>query len=500
MQRKEYKKQSDRIAICYARDCKYPQDRITQPDEFYPEYPFDKRLGCNETNYVYSCVREAFHLLGLDNENYGSTNWNPLKNYVHSGDTVLIKPNLVMEYNASGNSCECLFTQAAVIAPIIDYVYIALNGIGKIIIADAPVQECNFEKLIKESGYLELLNVYTDRGIDISVKDLRNYRSHLKKGLHVGKVQTESKGIVVDLKKDSEFADLSEQELKSLRITNYDPKELSKHHSINKHEYFIAYDVLSANVVINVPKPKTHRKAGVTIGMKNIVGISCRKEYLPHHRNGSLAVGGDSYLNKSFLKSMKDILLDDRNLKMQKKIVKYVAQIESKIISVIDRLGKKVCKDPYYEGSWYGNDTISRSIVDLNKILIYADSNGIMKKIPQRTVLNIGDLIVSGEGDGPLRPSPIYVGAIAVGEDIIAFDRVLGRFMGIKDVYFSTLNRAKEYRGKYKFGNTDNIPIIMSNNQKVNGILLNDISEEDLWGYLPTEGWKKGFVKQNREF
>ena len=93
----------------------------------------------------------------------------------------------------------------------------------------------------------------------------------------------------------------------NMRITNYDPAYLKQHHNADKHEYFINSDVLNADVVINMPKPKTHRKAGVTISMKNLVGINCRKEYLPHHTNGSKEEGGDEYLHRSYLKKWMDI-------------------------------------------------------------------------------------------------------------------------------------------------------------------------------------------------
>ena len=36
----------------------------------------------------------------------------------------------------------------------------------------------------------------------------------------------------------------------------------------------------------------------------------------------------------------------------------------------------KKAGNAYAEGSWYGNDTISKTIVDLNRIAIYADKTG----------------------------------------------------------------------------------------------------------------------------
>ena len=49
-------------------------------------------------------------------------------------------------------------------------------------------------------------------------------------------------------------------------------------------------------------------------------------------------------------------------------------------------------------GSWHGNDTIWRAVVDLNKILLYADGEGVMRDTPQRRYYAIVDGVVAGEG------------------------------------------------------------------------------------------------------
>ena len=72
-----------------------------------------------------------------------------------------------------------------------------------------------------------------------------------------------------------------------MRITNYDYHEVNRHHRGDRHEYCISEACLSADVIINLPKPKTHRKAGYTGALKNMVGINAAKDYLPHHTKGS---------------------------------------------------------------------------------------------------------------------------------------------------------------------------------------------------------------------
>ena len=93
----------------------------------------------------------------------------------------------------------------------------------------------------------------------------------------------------------------------------------------------------------------------------------------------------------------------------------------------------------YSEGSWWGNHTISRTIVDLNKILFYADKNGKMKNTPQRKDLIVADMIVSGEKEGPVAPSPKNVGIVASGVNPVCFDRVIAALMGFDIKMIPTL-------------------------------------------------------------
>src|SRR5262249_49916609 len=101
--------------------------------------------------------RRLFELLGLDREKTGHPSWNPLREYIQPGMTVLLKPNWVREFNAGpSKDMTCMYTQPGVIRAVLDYVCLALDGRGKVIIGDAPLQSCNFDKLIQQSGLHEL--------------------------------------------------------------------------------------------------------------------------------------------------------------------------------------------------------------------------------------------------------------------------------------------------------------------------------------------------------
>jgi hypothetical protein len=82
------------------------------------------------------------------------------------------------------------------------------------------------------------------------------------------------------------------------------------------------------------------------------------------------------------------------------------------------------------EGSWSGNDTIWRTCLDLNRILLYGRLDATMAERPQRQVLHVVDGVVAGQGDGPLAPQPLRLGLILAGQNAAAVDRVGAHLLG----------------------------------------------------------------------
>lgn len=462
---------------------------IVKTNEY--SYPKEGSFHPSADNHVYDMVLEGFKMMGLDAANYGTSWWNPLGNLIIPGNTVVLKPNWVMDVNPNGQGVECLYTQPSVVAPIIDYVIKALENKGKIIVGDAPMQECDFDNLMKTSGYDRLKEYYENtvpEGISISFVDFRGLKSVVKDGIHYSEV-SEDKGIVVDLKDESEFAGESAKFFDNMRITNYDPAILKQHHNAIKNEYYVSKDILSADVIINIPKPKTHRKAGVTISLKNLVGINARKEYLPHHTNGAKSQGGDEYLKPSVLKKMADYFLDKQNYYSQTAKEYGKAKLMHKGFAICSNLNYWFGKDKYMEGSWYGNDTISRTIIDLNKILMYADKNGVMQATKQRKYLIVADMIISGEKEGPVEPSPKNVGIIAMGDNPVTFDETIGNLMGADISRIPTLIHARNCRGSYLLCDKEDEALILSNDERYNNKKATDIIWDSELFYIPTSGW-----------
>lgn len=111
----------------------------------------------------------------------------------------------------------------------------------------------------------------------------------------------------MDLQRESALNVFSDKEMDDFRIYGYSSEIMKEAHAKDKYKYMIHEDILNADVIINVPKSKTHTKVGMTACCKNFVGINCRKEYLPHHRAGSAHEGEDEYNHKNIVKSIHSI-------------------------------------------------------------------------------------------------------------------------------------------------------------------------------------------------
>lgn len=434
----------------YYQDCQYPTIPPYHPEEKYPEYPFEFVENTNsDKNDIYRMIRELLVNCNMDIENYNSVEWNPLGMYIKPGDTVLIKPNLVRHDNPaetdSYKKFDCMITHPSIVRCLFDYVYIALKGKGKIIIGDAPVQGCKFDILLQESGYGVLFREMMNRNSDelsINIADLRDTILEVKDGKQRQRDNSDKKynGKVIDLKNDSKFNDVAKT--KKLRITNYASEDTVRHHTNGKNEYCVSEALLEANVIISIPKPKTHRIAGYTAALKNMIGINTRKEYLPHHMKGPKGRVGDEYIDTyRILKWLNSTGNDIKNF-----MLKYRIDLLTDLFDgLCGRVGRKLDRLEINRkkfGMWYGNDTIWRTILDVNKIVYFADKSGKICTEKQRKVLHFGDMIVCGEKEGPLRPTYKKVGGILFSDNPVVFDYCVVKLMGFDYKRLPTLFNA----------------------------------------------------------
>lgn len=68
------------------------------PHTVYPEFKHVSQNISSDYNPVYEGIRNLLYFLGLDEKNFGKEEWNPFHEFINCGDTVVIKPNWVMDY------------------------------------------------------------------------------------------------------------------------------------------------------------------------------------------------------------------------------------------------------------------------------------------------------------------------------------------------------------------------------------------------------------------
>jgi hypothetical protein len=176
--------------------------------------------------------------------------------------------------------------------------------------------------------------------------------------------------------------------------------------------------------VINLPKLKTHKKAGITNALKNLVGINGNKEYLPHHRIGGADNGGDCYPGSDLIKRGWEMVADRQNMTDSAAKGKMLATVGLQLERVIRLKGDEIG----IEGAWSGNETVPRMCLDLNRILHYGTPDAKMAETVQRQVLHIVDAVIAGQGDGPLASDALPLKRILAGANASALDWV-GAFL-----------------------------------------------------------------------
>jgi len=429
------------VAIMDVGDATYPGRLPFDPPEAYPEL-VGRPSHLDAQNRIYPAVRETFFRLGLDARRYGTTSWNPLGDIVKPGDRVVVKPNLVRHFHGDGLTTESLITHGSILRVVLDYVVVALRGQGKLTVGDSPLQYADFPTCLRLSGTEAVLQAVRDTTrFDVQAVDFRKERSEKRNGIIISRIPNNGDPMgyrAVELGESSRFRGLGERAPR-FRVTQYDPVTMLQSHSPSRNAYLFPATILDADVVINLPKLKTHRKAGITAAMKNLVGINGSKDWLPHHSQGSVAEGGDEYLAPSWRKRLSSSVRD-RMEASEGRLAKQIYKAMDRGILATRRF--LPLPDPYFEGSWYGNDTIWRTVHDLHRVLFFADREGIIQETPQRRYLALIDGIVAGEREGPMHPFPKRAGLLVASANPLAADLVCCRLMGFDERKLPVLNYA----------------------------------------------------------
>ena len=371
-----------------------------------------------------SKVSEAIHRLALE-LGWARTGKGAFGNLIEPGARVLIKPNFVLHHNQGTGGMEPMLTHQSIVRAV---ARAALQAdAAEVIVGDAPIQTCDFSTLLKTTN----LGSWAQDMVKVDsrfkgVKDFRRTTSKYVNGVRVAEenVLPEEDFVLFDLGSDSLLEPITGDD--DFRVTCYDPRLMAKTHGRGRHQYLVAKDVMEADVVINLPKLKTHKKAGITCALKNLIGINGNKEYLPHHRIGGTNLGGDCYPGDSRVKRMLEYAADQQNLTVPGKAARVWGGVATQLNRVLHLMGDNLG----IEGSWSGNDTIWRTALDLNRILLYGEVDGSMAQSPRRRVVHLADAIVAGQGDGPLSPQPLSLGILFAGNNPACVDWFGARLLG----------------------------------------------------------------------
>ena len=324
-----------------------------------------------------SLVGEALDALGLPDD------------YVRPHDRVVLKPNWVKEHDErhpGPGQWEHVVTHPAVIAAVIRSAGTQLAGRG------SRPQEC-----------------HPEYGVTLSKTRLP--------GDPAGET-------FVGLNDASEFVGFHGDG--RLFGASFNMAETNERHSGGRHEYMLCRTPMDADVLINLPKLKSHKKVGVTCALKNLVGINANKNWLPHHTEGTPDQGGDQ-----FPASTAKAKLEHSWMGRAKRIVNG-RPLLSRLFVPVKKLGRLFFGDTQKvvrSGNWHGNDTCWRMVLDLNKCLYDFDGAGQPRQKPLR-YLAVVDGIIGGEGNGPMSPDAKPCGVILAGIHPAAVDMAAATLMG----------------------------------------------------------------------
>jgi len=476
----------------------YPSAAETpfDPGHSYPEFA---HASASRPNPVYEAVRQLLRRLCRDEPNFGTVHWNPLRGLIEPGMRVTLKPNLVADSVRPGADLSALFTSMSVIRPLIDYVRKALQGHGQITLGDAPIQRADWSNLLVVSGMGRMIEELNRRR-DVPI-ELLDFRREVTVRDSFGTVirrerRADLDSVEVDLGAGSTLMPIIGDAAR-FRVSNYEPSALLRNHSENRNCYLIHRRILEADVVINVPKLKLHKKAGITCALKNLVGINCEKDWLPHYRIGDHQTGaGDQYRTQSEVRQLYTRLGDAMEVGTFPK--RRAAAMLRKGVRGLMRLdgGDLSC-----EGNWYGNDTTWRMVHDLNLILCYADVTGRMTLRPQRRLLNVVDGIIGGERDSPLQPTARPSGILLVGTNPVAVDLVAATVMGMDPKKTPLLRDAWNVPAGWslppKGGQPRSVIIRLHRGGKSHQLDLDGLAEQINLAFEPHPGWV-GMIERRR--
>ncbi len=477
------------VSISTQSDHEYRAPPPFDPPSAFPESPFPGRLDPDNT--VYTTVRDALRLLQRDAAHIDSAEWNPLDGIVRPGDTVFIKPNMIAHKHALNDDWDYVITHGSVLRAVIDYVFIALRGEGRILVGDAPQTDSHYDRIIERMGLGAIRDLYREaHDFEIQLIDLRDEHWIEKDGIYVETVKLPGDpagSLAVDLAGKSLFTEFDGLG-KTYYGAFYDTSETNEHHHDGRHEYAISRTPIEADVFINVPKLKTHKKCGLTVNLKSLVGINANKNWLPHYCIGGPEDGGDQFAPGAGVKGRLEnsiVLAAKKRLLKEGSLMKIAARRLKKLGYRIFGSTEEVVRS----GNWHGNDTVWRMCLDLNRILTYANPDGTLRAPGQaKRFFSIVDGIVSMEGNGPVAGTRKPTGLIVAGDNPVNVDAACARLMGFDYETLPLIARCFEEH-PLPLVDVDYETLTAASNHEAWSGPLSDWPSDSLFHFKPHFGW-----------
>lgn len=387
------------------------------------------------------------------------------------GKNILLKPNWVM-HDRNKKDQFCLRTHN-------NFILALLEGLlpikpSKVTIGDSPIQSAIWDGIVSKEFVEKVSSLSKLYGIPVFLKDFRR-QILLNNNRLIKNYKPISDFIIFDVGKSSFLEPVTPVKKKVFRIAHYDYKRLAEVHKPGVHKYCISKELFEADIIISIPKAKTHEKTGITAALKNLVGVNGDKDYLPHHRIGGTSKGGDSYPGNNIVRNFSERIMDLSNKTIGTPFFRYIQKLAILLWSLsnpgrFDQLG----------AAWYGNDTTWRMVLDLNLIVKFGRQDGTLSDKPQRVMYSLTDAIICGQGNGPLFPDSLPLGFLGFSNNAALNDLVFAELMNLGP------NEMPLIKNAFILYPRDNEKIYL------NGL---EISIKDL-GFLamkanPAHGWNK---------
>lgn len=304
-----------------------------------------------------------------------------LRTLVTEGATVLVKPNWV-EPSAW---TKAKITHPSLVLALAVWAAEAVGDRGRVVIGEGTSEAADLPRILEAMGFEKALAAF------------RSARPGLAPIAIVDLNRASAGRLTVDLGGLSRFAQHDG------RMYDAHGKSMGAIGDGRVGSYLLAKPVVDADLVIDVAKAKVHSSAGVTLSLKNLLGI---------------VPSADGPYGDDRLKDVPHFSAEDAEA------------------------GREYVR----------NGTIGYSAADLAALTRYTARDGSVQRKEQRTMLCVVDGVLSGQAS-QFTPEPVETGWVVAGTDPVAVDHAAARCMGFDPLLVRSL--APAAKGTLALGSGD---------------------------------------------